>query len=86
MIENNFDYNLATEIYNKTKPKFDFRKIRPNKNYSIYTTNDSLAKFYAFVYEIDKIKYVSVELKDSLFVSINQREIEVQRKIYFRNN
>ena len=74
------DYNLITDIYNKAKPKFDFRKIRPNKNFYVYTTNDSLAKFHAFVYEIDKIKYINVELKDSLYVSINHREIVTKEK------
>jgi murein DD-endopeptidase MepM/ murein hydrolase activator NlpD len=80
LVENNLDYNLVTEIYNKAKPQFDFKKIRPNKNYSVYTTNDTLSKFYAFVYEIDKIKYLTVELKDSIIVRINHREIVVREK------
>lgn len=80
LIENGSDYELITEIFNKAKPKFDFRKIRPNKNYSVYTTNDSLNNFHAFVYEIDKIKYVSVELKESLSVSIKHREIVTKEK------
>lgn len=80
LIANGLDYNLVAEIYYKTKPQFDFKKIRPNKSYSIYTTDDSLSNFYAFVYEIDKIKYVRVELKDSLFISINFREIVTEEK------
>lgn len=74
------DYNLITKIYNSSKPIFDFRKIRPNKNYRVYKNQDSLNSFHAFVYEIDKTKYLKVNLEDSLKVEISKREIQTIEK------
>lgn len=80
LTDNEIGYSLATEIFSKSKPIFDFRKIRPNKNYSIYTLNDSQNTFYAFVYEIDKIQYVTVEIQESISVNINKREVTAKEK------
>ena len=80
LTSNNIGYSLATEIFTKSKPIFDFRKIRPNKNYSIYTSADSLNTFYAFVYEIDKIQFVTVEVQESISVNINKREVLIKEK------
>ncbi len=69
------DYNLITKIFNETKPHFDFKKIRPGKTYQIYKTKDSLNSFYAFIYELNKIKFVKIVFDDSLKISLNEREV-----------
>ena len=48
LVNSGIGYTLATEIYEKAKPVFDFRKIQPGKNYQIYKEFDSLATFSGF--------------------------------------
>jgi murein DD-endopeptidase MepM/ murein hydrolase activator NlpD len=79
LLNSNIEYNLITEIYNKTKPHFDFKKIQPEKIYKIYSTQDSLNQFKAFVYEIDKIKFLKVTLFDSLQTEIVERKVLVKQ-------
>lgn len=76
----NVDYNLITKIYNETKSIFDFRKIQPNKSYAVYLNNDSSTSLHAFVYEISKVKYIRVQLLDSLVIELKTREIELREK------
>lgn len=80
LVNSDIDYNLITNIYNKSKPIFDFKKIRPQRNYFIYKAKDSLKTFFAFIYEIDKTKFLKVSLDDSIDVIINEREIRKVEK------
>lgn len=81
LIAENVDYNLITEIVKKSKPIFDFRKIQPKRNYSVYQLNDSLNTFHAFVYELSKINYLKVTLADSLVIEMVEREVTVKEKL-----
>jgi murein DD-endopeptidase MepM/ murein hydrolase activator NlpD len=74
------DYNLITKIFNESKPIFDFRKIQPDKNYLVYQKKDSLKSFFAFIYEINKIKYIKVQLLDSLVIELKEREVETRER------
>lgn len=74
------DYNLITKIYNKSKPVFDFKKIRPNNNYSIYSLRDSLNSFYAFAYDINDKNYIIIKNLDSLYIDIIQRDVEIKER------
>lgn len=76
----NVDYNLITKIFNESKETFDFRKIQPNKNYAVYKTKDSLKLFHAFVYEINKIKFLKVIVTDSLRIELKEREVLKREK------
>ncbi|PID56399.1 MAG: peptidase M23 [Ignavibacteriae bacterium] len=69
-----------TEIYNKAKPLFDFRKIRPKNKYVIYQNLDSLNSFAGFVYEINKIQYVTVIKQDSFIIKKHKREVTLVEK------
>jgi murein DD-endopeptidase MepM/ murein hydrolase activator NlpD len=76
----NVDYNLITKIFDESKPIFDFRKIQPDKNYVVYQKKDSLNSFFAFIYEINKIKYIKVQLLDSLVIELEEREVETRER------
>lgn len=80
MIASDIDYLLITKIFDQAKPIFDFRKIQPKKNYYIYKNRDSLNSINAFIYEINKLKFVKVELMDSISTTIVEREIEIRER------
>lgn len=80
MMAADIDYSLITEIFDKSKPIFDFRKIQPKKKYYIYKNRDSLNSLHAFIYEINKIKFVKVDLMDSISTTIVDRDIEIKER------
>jgi murein DD-endopeptidase MepM/ murein hydrolase activator NlpD len=80
MMASNIDYLLITEIFDKSKPIFDFRRIQPKKNYYLYKNRDSLNSLHAFIYEINKIKFVKVDLTDSISTTIVERDIEIRER------
>ena len=83
MMASDIDYLLITEIFDKSKPIFDFRKIQPKKNYYIYKNRDSLNSLHAFIYEINKLKFVKVDLIDSIETTIVEREIDIRERTIF---
>ncbi len=76
-LENNLTYAKVTEIFNQSKPVFDFRKIQPDSKYRFYSRLDSSNSVFAFVYEISKIEFIIVQLSDSLKIDLVKREIEI---------
>ena len=76
----NINYNLITKIYNVSKPFFDFKKIRPDNYYSVYSARDSQNTFYAFAYNISDFKYVMIQNLDTLSVNIIEREVEIKER------
>jgi len=80
MLGAEIDYNLMTDIFNKSKPIFDFRKIQPNRNYLIYKNKDSLNTLNSFIYEMNKLKYVKVSVEDSITAEIVEREVDIRER------
>lgn len=80
MMSSDIDYLLITKIFDKSKPTFDFRKIQPKKTYYIYKNSDSLNSLHAFIYEINKLKFVKVNLIDSIETTIVEREVDVRER------
>jgi murein DD-endopeptidase MepM/ murein hydrolase activator NlpD len=77
------DYSQVNEIYTTSKPYFDFRKIQPQNNFSIYKNKDSTNSFYAFAYNISRTKYIVVHAEDSIKVDIVERSVEkVEKSVY----
>ena len=54
---------------------FDIRKIRTGNNYFVLKTKDSLHKPKYFIYEINKVDYVSFGICDSVFVKKSSKKI-----------
>lgn len=67
---------VAYDLSQKCKGVFDLRQIRVGNEYHAYFTKDSLSRMEYLVYEKDAHSYVVFSLKDSLSVSIQEKEIE----------
>lgn len=80
LIPYNISYKTITEIYYQSKNYFDFKKIKPGMNYTIYLENDSLQDARIFIYEIDKISYIKVDFNDSLNISLFSKDIKILEK------
>ncbi len=73
-------YPKISELVNKAKPFFDFRKIRPDKEFIAYLNRDSANTLNTFIYEIDKITYVKVQFGDSLKITKANKKITTKEK------
>jgi murein DD-endopeptidase MepM/ murein hydrolase activator NlpD len=62
-------------IADASKNVFDFTKINFGKNYTLYSTIDSIETVKYFVYEIDPINYVVCDLSDSINIYKESREV-----------
>ena len=71
---------VAYDLSQKCKGVFDLRQIRVGNEYHAYFTKDSLSRMEYLVYEKDAHSYVVFSLKDSLSVSIQEKEIETTLK------
>lgn len=80
LIQFGLPYQSIKEVFNTAKPKFDFRKIRPDKNYFAYLNSDSSNSIKTFIYEINKIDYVKVSFTDSIVVSRNKKDVTTIEK------
>jgi len=74
-LENGFTYPQIYDINRKTKKKYNFRKIQPNKPYTFLFAKDSVASPIAFVYQPSMLEYVVVNLKDSIFAEKRKKEV-----------
>ncbi|MFZ1288989.1 MAG: peptidoglycan DD-metalloendopeptidase family protein [Melioribacteraceae bacterium] len=80
LIPNNISLQRITEIYDKAKTYFDFRKIQPGNKFRFYTNQDSSGSISTFVYEINQIEYLIVNMQDSLTIDYVKRETEIFEK------
>ncbi len=66
----------VNRVLNASKGVFDARKIKVGSQYEVLREKDSLGTPAFFVYELDNLTYAVVSLKDSLYASIYQKEVE----------
>ncbi|MAZ01476.1 MAG: peptidase M23 [Flavobacteriales bacterium] len=59
---------------------FDFRNIRAGNNYAVFSTKDSLSRGEIFIYEINYVDYILFDFRDSLNISLMQKEVETKNK------
>jgi len=64
-----------------SKNVFDLRKIRAGNKYIVFTTKDSIPNTHYFVYEHSPMEYLVFDLRDSVVVRFETREIITKRKI-----
>jgi murein DD-endopeptidase MepM/ murein hydrolase activator NlpD len=65
-------------IARKSRDIFDVRKIRYGKNYSIFSTRDSVPKAKYFVYENSPIEYTVFQLDDTLSIYQGVKEVQTE--------
>ncbi|RIJ34003.1 M23 family metallopeptidase [Pontibacter oryzae] len=74
-------YNVdATTVHNlaqKAKDVFNVRRIASGRNYMVLHERDSAQTARYFIYEPNLVEYVIFDLRDSLDVTLEKREVEV---------
>ncbi|MBK8945644.1 MAG: peptidoglycan DD-metalloendopeptidase family protein [Ignavibacteriae bacterium] len=77
---NNVSLERINEIYARAKSYFDFKKIRPGNKYRFYLNQDSVTSLNSFVYEINPIEFLIINLQDSISMNYVKRETEIVEK------
>ncbi len=72
------DHPEIDKIVKASKGIFDFRGVRQDKEYTVLCSNDSIQKAKFFVYEISAVEYVVFDLRDTIKVYREQKEIEIR--------
>ncbi|MDP4282520.1 MAG: peptidoglycan DD-metalloendopeptidase family protein [Bacteroidota bacterium] len=75
ILSDNLDPLTIDQIVKSSESKFDVRKIHPGNRYAIMTSHDSLHRTQYFVYEINPIDFVVVDLKDSIRVYTGKKDV-----------
>ncbi len=74
-------FQKITDIAKESSDVFDLsRKINPNSEYKIYLNYDSISTLKYFIYKIDPVNYVLVDLTDSISVYKRAKEVKVIEK------
>lgn len=60
-----------------SKDVFSVRNFIPNRDYTLFYTEDSLKRAAYFVYEPSPLEYVVYQLKDSISIYKEEREVEI---------
>jgi len=69
-----------SEIAANSRDTFDVRKIRPDKNYTVYLSDDSSYSLRYFIYEPDEINYVVIDINDSVVTYTGQKKVTVAER------
>lgn len=72
---NHIDHPKISEIVEKSKEVFDFRRVQINKEYTVICTKDSLEKACYFIYEENPISYIVVDLNNGVEVYRGEKEV-----------
>ena len=76
------EHSLA-QLLQYANRSFDLRKMRVGNPYTVFLSKDSLARLKYLVYEHSPVDYVVFDFKDSVKISVKQKEITtIQRKAY----
>jgi murein DD-endopeptidase MepM/ murein hydrolase activator NlpD len=79
----NIDYTTISTLANNSRKVFDVRKIATNKNITLFCDKDSARTARYLVYEPNLTEYVVFNLRDSLSVSLRNKEVTVEEKSIF---
>lgn len=71
-------YPQIDKLVKKAKEVFDVKNLRSGQKYSVLATNDSLEMPCYLVYEESPVKYVVFDLRDTLHVYVEEREVETR--------
>lgn len=74
----NVSYAEISLLANRSRDVFDVRKFVVGKKYSVFYTDDSLQKAKAFIYEIDAANYVVYNLKDSINIYRERKDVDTE--------
>ncbi|MDX5435627.1 MAG: peptidoglycan DD-metalloendopeptidase family protein, partial [Pontibacter sp.] len=77
LAEYNIDPTTVHNLAQKAKSVFNVRRIASGRNYILLHQRDSAQTAQYFIYEPNQVEYVIFDLRDSLNVTLYQREIKV---------
>lgn len=81
LLKYHVDYVTIQNLADASKKVFDVRKFRANKEYTILTpTADSTNKAAIFIYHPSKTEYVVFDIRDSINIYKEQKEVTVQER------
>ncbi len=75
--KNNISFAKVYEINEAIKDSFDVRKLRAGKQYTILY-KDTIPE--AFIYQQNKIDYVAINIKDSIYVKKGKKQVTVKER------
>lgn len=77
LTEYNISYQDIHTLAQRSKDVYDVRKLKAGASYSIIHDRDSLKTATHFIFEPSATEYVVYNLGDSIFATLEQKEIEV---------
>ena len=81
LLSQRIDLCTADKIFKKSQLLFDFRRMKMGNKYAFLTPVDSTKHFKRFVYEIDMVNYLSVDIgKDTIIVSRGEKKVVTVEK------
>ena len=80
LIANGISYGTIAELEAKAKDIFDVRNIRAGKKFYLIKKDSCQDKALAFIYEPDPLRYVKYDFKDSVEVSVVDKEYSIIRE------
>lgn len=77
LLAENLNYPQIDKLVKQAKPLFDFRKFKSGQSYYLVHEyeQDSVKSLRYFIYEIDKLQYLTVDFTDSLFVKKGEKQV-----------
>ncbi len=78
LLQFDIPYAKIDEIAKLSKPVFDVRKIKSGNTYRAYFAEDSVKNLKYFIYDKDKINYVTYDLDDSVTVSEGKKKVTIK--------
>lgn len=81
LLKYHVDYVTIQNLADASKEVFDVRKFRANKEYTILTpATDTSNKAAIFIYHPSKTEYVVFDIRDSINIYKEQKEITIQER------
>ena len=71
-------YPQIDRLVKKSNEVFNRKSLRTGQKYSVRVSNDSLAEPHYLIYEESPVKYVVFDLRDTLNVYVEEREVETK--------
>ncbi|MEO9868984.1 peptidoglycan DD-metalloendopeptidase family protein [Ekhidna sp.] len=76
----NISYQDLHILSQRSKEVYDVRKLKAGSTYSIIHNDDSLQTAHQFIFEPSPTEYVVYNLKDSIYVTLHQKPVEINKR------
>lgn len=80
LTKNSLDYSKIYEITSQIKKDFDVRRLKVGKKYTLLKSKDSINQPLVFIYQDNKIDYVVIDFRDSIFVKKKKLPVTIVEK------